>query len=190
MTKASEPDLHEIRKWLERPGMHRGTDGNVYTHQLLDAFEAMSKERDEWKRIAQTETEPLFSQRVLVPQLTKECDAAEAERDEFKAARDRAATENYYLREKLEVAEASFIDARKTALEHSRELTFRAEQLTAAREKLALAREALEFYANNSGLYIDHRTNAFMSRDSDGKDFHGAKAREALGELTDKPDAR
>lgn len=38
----------------------------------------------------------------------------------------------------------------------------------------------LEFYAKNQGLKIDHKTNAFMSMDSDERDFHGARAREAL----------
>lgn len=40
--------------------------------------------------------------------------------------------------------------------------------------------KALEFYADNKGLRINFQTNKFESLDSDGKDFHGAIARQAL----------
>lgn len=52
-------------------------------------------------------------------------------------------------------------------------------------EKAAYSKaiEALKFYATNAGLFIDYKTNVFKSADSDGRDFHGAIAREVLKEL-------
>ena len=49
--------------------------------------------------------------------------------------------------------------------------------------RIAKLVEALEFYAKNAGLRINHQTNAFESSDSDDKDFHGARARAALAEM-------
>lgn len=51
-------------------------------------------------------------------------------------------------------------------------------------EKLDIATEALEVYARNEGLRINHQTNKFESSDcDDGVDFHGHKAREALAKI-------
>lgn len=34
-------DISAIKLWLNSPGMHRGSMGNVYTAQLLEAYEAL-----------------------------------------------------------------------------------------------------------------------------------------------------
>jgi len=65
-------------------------------------------------------------------------------------------------------------------IETKEERDYLSVDLDTLRAQVEVMREALEFYANNQGLSIDFKTNVFRSSDTDGKDFHGARARETL----------
>lgn len=80
-----------------------------------------------------------------------------------------------YLQKKLASKEYQKFENKTLAL--SKEF---AEQTASLRLEVERLRAALEFYARNEGLMINHNANVFRSIDSDDKDFHGARARQAL----------
>lgn len=67
--------------------------------------------------------------------------------------------------------------------EHHKTKVYPYEEIKTLTAQNAKMREALEFYARNEGLRINHQTNKFESADSDEHDFHGKRARECLAAI-------